>query len=156
MTGVTQIPGRCYTDWMAKSDSIGTGRNSFFEAKGVKASQLRRRRHELSRKYELPDDLLGGSLVLSHRRCGRQSCWCAADAGHPQWTLTYSVHGNKQVENIPANLVEQLMPLINGGLAYRDAVTEIRSINAQLLKLWRLQEREKKSKTTGKVKRRRR
>jgi len=141
---------------MAKSDSNKYNRTDFFGTKGVEASQLRRRRGVLSRKYGLPDELLGGSLVLSHRRCGKPGCWCADETGHPQWTLTFSVDGNKRIENIPATLVEQLMPLVDEGQAYRDAVAEIRSINAQLLRLWRLQQRSKKAKTAANKRKRRR
>lgn len=139
---------------MTKSESKQTCRTEFFEAKGKQASQLRRRRYLLSRRFGLSDDILGGSLVLSHRRCGKSSCWCANDDGHPQWTLTYSVEGRKWNENIPANLVEQVIPLVEKGQAYREAVAEIRSINAQLLKLWRVQERDKKAKATKKRSRR--
>ena len=135
---------------MAKSDGKRTYRRRVFSAKGIEASQLRRRRGVLSRRFGLPDDILGGSLVLSHRRCGKPSCWCADDDGHPQWTLTYSVEGSKRVESIPADLVDQLMPFVNEGKTYRDAVAEIRSINAQLLRLWRLEEREKKGKAAAK------
>jgi hypothetical protein len=46
------------------------------------------------------------------------------------------------------------MPLVEEGQAYREAVAEIRSINAQLLKLWRVQERDKKGKATKKRSRR--
>lgn len=127
---------------MAKSDGKQTARMRFFEAKGIEASQLRRRRHLLTKRFGLPASLLGGSLVLSHRRCGKPGCWCVqAEQAHPHWTLTYSVGGRKQVENIPAEWVEQLMPLVQQGQAYREALAELRAINAQLLKLWRLQQR---------------
>jgi hypothetical protein len=55
------------------------------------------------------------------------------------------VDGIKRVESIPADLVEHLMPLVEEGRAYRDAVAEIRSINAQLLRLWRLEQKAKKA-----------
>ena len=125
-------------------------------AKGVEASQLRRRRHALARRFGLPADILGGSLVLSRRRCGKPSCWCADDDGHPQWTLTYSVNGIKQVENVPTDMVEHMMPFVEAGQAYRDAVAELRSINAQLVRLWRVQMREKKAKGANKKQRRHR
>jgi len=125
---------------MLKSDSCDALRKRVFGAKGVETSQLRARRAALKRRLGLPDDLLGGSLVLGHRRCGKPSCWCADDDGHPQWTLTYSVDSTKRVENIPAEMVEALMPLVEQGQAYRDAVNEMRSINAQLLRLWRLEQ----------------
>lgn len=83
--------------------------------------------------------------MLSRRRCGKPSCWCAEDDGHPQWTLTYSVDGTKQVENIPAEMAEVLIPLVEKGQTYRDAINEMRSINAQLLRLRRLERRAAKT-----------
>lgn len=135
---------------MVRSDSNKGSRTRLFSAKGVQASQLRRRKHSLARRFQLPSDLLGGSLVLANRRCGKPSCWCADEDGHPQWTLTYSVQGAKFVEHIPGNLVDALLPLVERGQEYRDAVAEIRSINAQLIRLWRLEQREKKSKAARK------
>lgn len=131
---------------MAKSDGKRTGRTGFFAAKGVQASQLRRRKYALARRLGLPADMLGGSLVLSDRRCGKPSCHCADGDGHPHWTLTYSVDGVKRVENVPADLVHQLMPFVEAGQTYRKAVAELRAINAQLLRLWRLEQRKKRAK----------
>lgn len=134
---------------MAKSDSIKSVRSRLFGAKGVVASQLRRRRCVLKQRFGVPDDLLGGSLVLRHRRCGKPSCWCAEQDGHPQWTLTHSVNGAKQIESIPAEMVDLLMPLVEKGQAHRDAVNEVRSINAQLLRLWRSEQRERMTAKAG-------
>jgi len=60
------------------------------------------------------------------------------------WTLTYSVDGERHVEFIPDRLVPQLQPLAAAGRAYRDAVHEVLTINAQLLSLWRKQQRGRK------------
>ena len=131
---------------MAKSDGKHTDRTRFFAAKGVQASKLRRRKHSLARRFGLPADILGGSLVISHRGCGKPTCWCADGDGHPHWTLTYSVDGTKRVESIPADLIDHIMPLVEEGQTYRKAVAELRAINAQLLRLWRLEQRQKKNK----------
>lgn len=113
---------------IAVSDGNPTTRMEFFAAKGTQASRLRRRKYTLARRFGLPADILGGSLVLSHRRCGKPTCWCADSDGHPQWTLTYSVDGTKQVENIPEDRVDDLMPLVEEGQSYRKAVIELRAI----------------------------
>jgi hypothetical protein len=51
------------------------------------------------------------------------------------WTLTYSVDGQKQVEIIPKEAVRALKPLVKGGRELRNAVGELLTINAQLLRL---------------------
>ena len=55
------------------------------------------------------------------------------------WTLTYSVDGQRHVEFIPDELVPMVAPLAEEGRAYRQALSEIQTINAQLVTLWRKQ-----------------
>lgn len=136
---------------MSRSESKRPGRQSIFGAKGVEASRLRRRRHVLSRDFGLPEALVGGSLTLIHRRCGKPRCRCATGEGHPQWVLTYSVDGQRHVESIPHDLVEEVAPLVEEGQAFQRAVTELRSINAELLRLWRLEQRERARRSTNRV-----
>lgn len=148
-----------YVDRMAKSASKRAHRNEWFKAKGVEASQLRRHKYALVRQFGLPEDLLGGALSLTHRRCGKAGCRCASGDLHPMWTLTYSVAGKRHVEVIPHALVPLLQPLVERGQVYRDAVAEVRRINAQLLHLWRQEQRSrdsKPSKTKRKTARRKR
>src|SRR5258708_942099 len=129
---------------MAKSASKRTFRSAFFAAKGPAASQLRRRKHALVREFGIPEDLLGGSLTSTNRRCGKAGCQCASGPGHPMWTLTYSVQGKKHVLVIPAASVEALEPLMARARSYRGAVAEVAAINAQLVSLWREQRRSRR------------
>ncbi|MGO9272081.1 MAG: DUF6788 family protein [Terriglobia bacterium] len=57
------------------------------DPKGAQASRLRQRKFELIRRFHLPDDLLPGSLSLSHLLCGKPTCHCAEGQGHPVWSL---------------------------------------------------------------------
>ncbi len=57
------------------------------------------------------------------------------------WTLTYSVDGQRHVEFISDDLLPQLAPLAEQGRAHRDAINEILTINAQLVTVWRKQQR---------------
>lgn len=115
-----------------------------YGAKGPKASQLRQRKHALARRFGLPAEALGGALSKVYRKCGKASCHCASGEGHPMWTLTYRVEGAKHVEFIPADLVTVLEPLTEQGRAYREALREIMTINAQLVTLFREQQRTRK------------
>ena len=60
------------------------------------------------------------------------------------WTLTYSVDGRRHVEFIPDELVPLIEPLAQEGRAYRDALSEIQTTNAQLVTLWRKQQRSRR------------
>lgn len=126
---------------MAKSEGRKSNRFVGFAAKGQEASQLRQRKHTLVRRFGIPADLLSGSLSETQRRCGKAGCRCAQGPGHPLWTLTYSVGGEKQVQVIPAASVAALEPLIARARLYRQAVAELGAINAQLVTLWRRQGR---------------
>ncbi len=114
------------------------------EPRGLQASRLRRRKFALLRRFAIPAELLPGSLSLSSTRCGKSGCHCREGAGHPVWSLTFMVEGRKQVERIPAALVDEVRPRVEAGRRFQQAVREVLSINAQLLALAKKQARRKK------------
>ena len=120
-----------------------------FSAKGREASQLRQRKYALVRQYGLPENLLGGSLHLGHRRCGKPGCHCQTEQGHPQWRFTFSVEGIKNTEPLPIAWAEQVRPLVEDGQAYLNAVRELAGLNAQLLGLYRQQEKDRRRRPIG-------
>ena len=114
--------------------------------KGPQASRLRQRKFELIRRFHLPDDLLPGSLSLTHRRCGKPTCHCAQQQGHPIWFLTFMSRGKKRVERIPAAWAEFVQRQVQAGRQFQDALRELLTINAELLVLWRQQQAQRKPK----------
>ncbi len=119
---------------------------NWYDAKSDSAARLRQRKYALLRSLEIPPDALPGSLALTHKRCGKPTCWCADGEGHTAWSLTFMVDGKKRVEHIPEEWVEQIRPLVEQGREFKDAVAEIFAANAQLLALWRRQSKKKKAK----------
>ncbi len=112
------------------------------EPRGSQASRLRQRKFELVRRFQLPEDLLPGSLSLSHLRCGKPTCHCAQDKqGHPVWSFTFMVRGKKHVQHIPSDWVEDVRRRVEAGREFQDAVREVFAANAQLLVLARQQRR---------------
>ena len=114
----------------------------WFTAKGSQAARLRQRKHQLLRRFGIPENALPGSLSLTHRRCGKPTCHCATGKGHPMWSLTFMVDGNKRVERIPDDWVEEIRPLVEQGRDFKKAVAELFASNAQLLALWRQQQKQ--------------
>jgi len=111
---------------------------TWYDAKGHAAARLRQQKHALLRRFAgIPADALAGSLALTHRRCGKPTCHCAREQGHPVWSLTFMVRGLKRVERIPDDWVEQIRPLVDQGRAFKEAVAEVFAANAQLLALRR-------------------
>jgi hypothetical protein len=117
---------------------------SQFAARSPESSQLRRRKYELVRQFSLPENLVGGSLSHTHRRCGRTNCHCAGGKGHPQWSITFSRKGKRRVECVPREWVEDLEAAVLQTQAYLEAVREVMAINLELLAQMRCQEQEKK------------
>ena len=111
------------------------------EPKGPQAARLRQRKFDLVRRFNIPPDLLPGSLTQSLGRCGKPTCHCASGEGHPSWSLTFMVDGKKRVERIPHEWVEEVRRRVEAGRQFKDAVAEVFAANAQMLALWRQQRR---------------
>ncbi|MCK4305484.1 MAG: hypothetical protein KAY24_14705 [Candidatus Eisenbacteria sp.] len=108
----------------------------WFKGKGSQAARLRARKYELLRRFKnIPENALPGSLSLTHRRCGKPTCHCATGKGHPMWSLTFMVDGEKQVERIPNEWVEEIRSLVEQGREFKTATAEVFAINSQLLAL---------------------
>ena len=113
------------------------------EPRGPQAARLRQRKFELIRRFQIPADLLPGSLSVSRFRCGKPTCHCAHDEGHEAWSLTFMVDGKKRVQHVPKELVEDVRQRVDAGREYQDAVREVLAANAQLFALARKQKRNK-------------
>lgn len=86
---------------------------------GSEATRLQRRKRHLLARLDTPHDALPGSLVLSHRRCGKPTCHCAKGEGHPMYSLTFMVGGKKHVESIPADWINTIRPAVEKGRAFQ-------------------------------------
>jgi uncharacterized protein DUF6788 len=109
------------------------------EPKGPEAARLRQRKFALLRQFQLPQDLLPGSLSVSHTRCGKPTCHCASGERHAAWSLTFMAGGKKRVERIPKNWVDDVRRRVDAGRVFQDALREVLTANAELLVLRRKQ-----------------
>ncbi len=109
------------------------------EPRGPEAARLRQRKFALVRRFQIPDDLLPGSLSETRRKCGKENCHCAADEGHPSWYLTFMGDGKKRVERIPREWLDDVRRRVEGGREFKQAVAEVFAANAELLVLRRRQ-----------------
>ncbi len=113
--------------------------------KGPQAARWRQQKFRLLGRFPIPDDLLPGSLSLSHLRCGKPTCHCAQGQGHPVWQLTYMLEGRKRVQHIPREWVEEVRRRVDAGREFQQAVREVLTANAELLVLSKQQRRKKKA-----------
>jgi hypothetical protein len=60
------------------------------------AARFRQKNYELPRTFGFSP----GSLVLTHRRCGKPTCHCASGEGHPIWFLGFTLAKSRwEIEN---------------------------------------------------------
>jgi len=101
---------------------------------------LRQRKFSLLRQFQLPQDLLPGSLSVSYTSCGKPTCHCAKGEKHAAWRLTFMAAGKKRVERIPKDWVDDVRRRVVAGRAFQDALREVLAANAELLVLRRKQQ----------------
>ena len=89
------------------------------QPKGPQAARLRQRKFALIRQFQLPEDLLPGSLSVSLTRCGKPTCHCAKGEGHAAWSLTFMAAGKKRVERIPKDWVDDVRRRVEAGRAFQ-------------------------------------
>lgn len=114
------------------------------EPRGPQAARLRQRKFELLDRFPIPPDLLPGALTRSFTRCGNPRCHCAHQQGHEAWTLTFMAKGQRRVERIPREWVEQVERRVAAGREFQEVVREVLAANAQLLVLARQQRKKKR------------
>jgi hypothetical protein len=114
------------------------------EPGGPEAARLRHRKFQLLRRFPIPSNLLPGSLTRSYTRCGNPRCHCAHDQGHEAWSLTFMVQGQRRVERIPRDWVEEVERQVAAGREFQDTIHEVLAANAQLLVLARQQRKKRK------------
>ncbi|HEY1160254.1 MAG TPA: DUF6788 family protein [Terracidiphilus sp.] len=109
------------------------------EPRSPEAARLRQRKFALLRQFQLPQDLLPGSLTVSYTRCGKPTCHCVKGERHAAWSLTFMADGKKRVERIPKDWVDDVRRRVQAGRAFQDALREVLTANAELLVLRRKQ-----------------
>lgn len=57
------------------------------------------------------------------------------------WSLTFMVDGKKRVERVPSDWVDFARQRVGEGKAFKQGVAELFAANAQLLALWRKEEK---------------
>lgn len=117
------------------------------EPRGPQAARLRQRMFHLLHRFLIPPDLLPGTLTRSFTRCGNPRCHCAHQKGHEAWTLTFMVKGQRHVERIPGDWVEEVERRVAAGREFQDAVREVLAANAQLLVLARQQRKKNRKRS---------
>ncbi len=110
----------------------------------MEASLLRQRKYARVRQFGIPENLIGGSLAPTRRRCGKPNCHCREGEGHLQWSVTFCQGGKKRVERVPVEWVAELEQAVLETQSFLEALREVMAINIELLAQTRAQQQAKK------------
>src|ERR1017187_6751266 len=99
------------------------------EPKSPEAARLRQRKFALLRQFQLPQDLLPGSLTVSYTRCRKPTCHCVKGERHADSSLTFTADAKKRGEPIPKDWVDAARRRVQAGRAFQDALREVLTAN---------------------------
>jgi hypothetical protein len=93
------------------------------------------RRDRILQKIPPMDELIRGSLVERHLRCGKSGCHCARGKGHRVWYLTVSFAGGKTEQvTVPKSLLPVVRRWVANYHRWWDGMERISAINRDLLR----------------------
>ena len=93
------------------------------------------RRDRVVRKLPPLNELVRGSLLERHLRCGKPTCYCADGEGHKVWYLTASFAGGRTEQvTVPEALVPVVRQWVKNYHLWWGGVEEVSTINRELLR----------------------
>lgn len=96
---------------------------------------LLRRRDRLIRKLPPLSELIRGSLIERHVRCGKPGCHCAKGEGHQAWYLTVTfAEGRTEQVTVPQALVPVVRRWVKNYGRWWETLEEVSAINRELLR----------------------
>lgn len=80
---------------------------------------------------------MGGSLVRTLRRCGRENCRCAhdAEARHVSPVLTSKVKRRTKVVYVPVDMVEEVQLWVQERRRIKRLLAEMDALSEQLIRI---------------------
>lgn len=106
------------------------------------------RREDLVQQLPPLSEVIRGSLIERHLRCGKPNCHCARGEGHLVWYLAVSfTRGRTEQVTVPQALVPYVRRWLDNYERWWVILEEISEINRELLrKRWIGDRQKKKSK----------
>lgn len=107
-------------------------------------SALLRRRERLIKKLPPLSELIRGSLIERHLRCGKPGCHCQRGEGHEAFYLTVTFRGGRTEQvTVPRALVPRVRRWVSNYGRLWEILEEISAINRELLRRRWLEEEER-------------
>jgi len=93
------------------------------------------RRERLVQKLPPLSELIRGSLIERHLRCGKLGCRCAKGEGHRAWYITVTFAGGRTEQvTVPGALVPTVRRWLKNYERWWEILEEVSAINRELLR----------------------
>jgi Family of unknown function (DUF6788) len=113
------------------------------------------RRRRAARSLPPFEEILRGTVLVRHLRCGKPGCHCASDEGHKVTYLSVTLGDGKTEQiSLPKALVPVVKRWVGNYHAWRKAVEKVSAINRDLLREQRAKERSRDRSAQGRSGRR--
>ena len=95
-------------------------------------AKLEKKRALLVKELAAVSLMLRGKFGTTYRKCGKPTCWCADEMGHPYHRITWSENGQSRTKAIPAGDIQWARHLTDNYRTFRRIRTDIRTLDQQL------------------------
>ncbi|MES7218636.1 DUF6788 family protein [Cutibacterium acnes] len=102
--------------------------------KSLSSEILRLRRNDLLHSFPPFDQLIRGSLITRHVKCGKSNCHCSSGKGHRSLYLSSLQNGKTKLDYVPSTLEPWVRERLENYHRVQKLTAELAEINMELLR----------------------
>ncbi len=100
--------------------------------KSIKA--LERNRKEVFRRMPKTNEIIKGTLVIMHNKCGKPNCKCQRGERHICLALSRYVNGKTKMTYIPKVIEKEIREAVKNYKGMMKCINELSRINLEIIK----------------------
>lgn len=101
-----------------------------------KISKIEKQRSHILSSFQEISQMIRGTYVETHRKCGKVNCWCAKDSkGHPSCQISWSKDGKSRSKAIPKEDTTWIKEMTKNYQKWRSLRANLRKIEKELLEI---------------------
>jgi len=100
----------------------------------AKTDRLKKKRHLLLEKLAAQDEMIRGSLVKTHKKCGRKGCRCESGELHPHTYLSFSGKGGNTIVYVRREEEAAFRRGVSACRKARSILEQISRVNIEIIK----------------------
>ena len=95
--------------------------------------KLEKQRSFLLSDLQLIRHMIRGTYVVTHRKCGKSTCWCAKESkGHPSYQISWTKDAKSRSKAIPREDISWIMKMTGNYRKWRTIRSNIRKLEDEL------------------------